>query len=508
MTHDLRNLGPSASDRAAGVLLAQACGDALGAPYEFGPALPDNVPVSMKGGGPFGWAPAEWTDDTSMSIPLLEAGEHALHRRDTLLDHLDHVAVAWHRWAQQSKDVGAQTRAVLSDAASHGPLTAEALATAARDHHDRVGRSGGNGSLMRTAPIALACLHDEERLAVTSRRVSELTHVDPDAGDACVLWCAAIRHAVLTGRLDVRIGLTLLPHVRRALWEDRLTEAENRPPSYFDRNGWAVQALQAAWSAISRTPVPTDAPERGTYPAQHLRLALETAVRAGHDTDTVAAIAGALLGARWGASAVPACWRRRVHGWPAISSSELAARGLALASGLSDQSSWPLGNRLDYAGYGAIGLLVEHPHDPGVLLGDVAVLDDLPAQVDAVVSLCRVGRRQPSEVAAGNRVQVWLIDSADPAANPHLDFVLADAADAVAALRAEGRTVLLHCVAAQSRTPTVAAVYAVRHFGINPQSALDQVGAALPFSHPNPAFRSAVLRLATPPGSRIEGETP
>ena len=51
-------------------------------------------------------------------------------------------------------------------------------------------------------------------------------------------------------------------------------------------------------------------------------------MRGGGDTDTVAAIAGGLLGAAYGASAVPAEWRRVLHGWPG-----LATRGLvALAT--------------------------------------------------------------------------------------------------------------------------------------------------------------------------------
>jgi hypothetical protein len=61
--------------------------------------------------------------------------------------------------------------------------------------------------------------------------------------------------------------------------------------------------LQAAWSAIS--------------------LALEAAVRAGADTDTVAAIAGALLGARWGCSTIPPEWQQVVHGWPGMTGADL-----------------------------------------------------------------------------------------------------------------------------------------------------------------------------------------
>src|SRR4029078_7618159 len=73
--------------------------------------------------------------------------------------------------------------------------------------HKLTGRTAGNGSLMRTAPVALAYLDDEYALVEGARAVSELTHWDREAGDACVLWCLSIRHAVLTGVLDARIGL-------------------------------------------------------------------------------------------------------------------------------------------------------------------------------------------------------------------------------------------------------------------------------------------------------------
>jgi ADP-ribosyl-[dinitrogen reductase] hydrolase len=73
-----------------------------------------------------------------------------------------------------------------------------------------------------------------------------------------------------------------------------------------------------------------------------------------------------------------------------------------------------------------------------VWLGGVDALDKLPDGVDAVVSLCRLGDVQvpATGVAAGDHVEVWLIDDTDPATNPHLDFVLTDAAAALEALRA------------------------------------------------------------------------
>lgn len=50
---------PGHLDRAAGVMVGLACGDALGAAYEFGGPYPADMPVEMKGGGAFGWEPGE-----------------------------------------------------------------------------------------------------------------------------------------------------------------------------------------------------------------------------------------------------------------------------------------------------------------------------------------------------------------------------------------------------------------------------------------------------------------
>ena len=83
------------------------------------------------------------------------------------------------------------------------------------------------------------------------------THYDPDAGDTCALWCIAIRHAILTGELDVRIGLQHIDADRHDLWAKRLEVAEASRPSDFTNNGWVVEALQGAWSAITTTPVPS-----------------------------------------------------------------------------------------------------------------------------------------------------------------------------------------------------------------------------------------------------------
>jgi len=233
-------------------------------------------------------------------------------------------------------------------------IRAEDALKVSKRHHERMkDRSGGNGALMRTAPLALIFLHTsqaldgdneaviEAALMQSAFRVSALTHWDRNSREACGIWCIAIRHAVLTGELDVRKALkrpSLFMNTypitgervvddtqeRVQLWESRIIAAENSRPSTFTRNGWVVEALQGAWSAIyhARTITPS-----ATFPynghninLNPFRRTLEFAVRGGNDTDTVAAIAGGLAGAVYGADVdfIPKDWMENLHGWPDI----------------------------------------------------------------------------------------------------------------------------------------------------------------------------------------------
>lgn len=476
-------------DRACGALLATVAGDALGAGYEFGPSLSADTPVDMIGGGLGPFKPGEWTDDTSMAIAIAEIVATGADLRSE--EAQDYLVQRWHAWAGTAKDIGMQTRSALSTAGALG-ISAKAAREASAALHKRTGRSAGNGSLMRTAPVALAYLDDEEALIDAARAVSELTHYDPEAGDACVLWCVAIRHAVLTGNLDARIGLGRIDVERRDLWSSRLDQAEDSQPSEFAaKNGWVVAALQGAWSAIVNTPVPVEDPTPEGFPADHLRLALEAAVRGGHDTDTVAAIAGGLLGAAYGASAVPSHWRLKLQGWPG-----LRARGLIqLANGIVDKGQ-PDTFDYTYSGFPEARKPAQHPYDDKVWIGGVAALRRLPLNVDAIVSLCRV--KDVHLPAGAEHLDVRLIDH--EAENDNLDFVLLDTVRAIEQLRAEGRTVFVHCVQAYSRTPTIAALYGARRRRVDIDEALRDVLVVLPGADPNSAFRQALRRLHPKPG--------
>jgi ADP-ribosyl-[dinitrogen reductase] hydrolase len=335
VSHDLpRDDAPATDDalleRAVGSVVAAAAGDALGAPYEFQGPIAPSEDVGMIGGGVLDWGEAEWTDDTSMAIVVLEAAAATPGTHDLRTDSaLDQIAREWYSWSMGTPDIGALTSTVMRHAADGAHDAGRSiphavdLQLAASNAHRDLPRVAGNASLMRAHASVLPYLRASDDDAEDGiRTICRLTHVHPDALDACVLWGFAVRHAIRTGEVDVRIALDRIDPERRDLWRTRIEDAEQGRPSDFPRNGWVVAALQAAWSAICGVlPLPEDRFAR----REALVRALESAVRAGYDTDTVACITGALIGAALGPKSVPPEWRRELFGWPGYEVAELEA---------------------------------------------------------------------------------------------------------------------------------------------------------------------------------------
>jgi ADP-ribosyl-[dinitrogen reductase] hydrolase len=481
-------------DRAVGAVLASAAGDALGAPHEFRPALASETELLMSGGGTLEWAPGEWTDDTQTALAILRPLSTGQGGQD-LLAAIESGLLSWQD--SQPRDVGIQTRAVLTAALGSGePLTDVTAAWQAR-HPD----SAGNGSLMRTGPVALAQLDRRDR-AELAAKVSALTHANDDAVEACVLWTSAMSRAIDArpsprGDVDwvdlVAAGLDLVPEAHRDLWRGRLEKCRSAQPEEFTPNGWVVSALQAALSTLAQTRTP------GTQPCRHLRLAIERAVRIGDDADTVAAITGSLAGAWWGATAVPLEWRRTLHGRIDYRADPVRAADLehlarlAFGEGETDPSGWPAADSLipHYQRHWPAEPLVADL-DEWVSIGNVHALAGRLAQVDVVVSLCRMGQADVPRTVEHHVIGLLGSDADD---NPNLGFVLADTADFLARCADEQRRVFVHCVQAENRTIAVAAAHLVRNHALDPELAFDRV-ARLTNSRPKPFLADAVRELA------------
>ena len=464
------SIRPIPIDRAAGVLLGQACGDALGVPYEM--AAPPVGEAVMSGGGLGPYEPGEWSDDTQMTLCVARVAAEGLDLESD--EALDRVAEGFEQWlVGGATDVGTQTRNILTRAGKLQGRAHERLRTASRALHARTGLTAGNGALMRTSIVGIATPEDREATARAARAVAELTHTDPLAGDSSVLWSEAIRVAVTEGRLDLLGGLDLVSSEHREAWRTWIKEATGAPAAQFDNNGFTVTALQAAWAAITST-------DLGDGSALHVQRGLQAAVRAGWDTDTVAAIAGALLGARYGSSAVPSQWRRMVHGWPGLRAHDLVELSVSTFLGGRRAGTWPSVETMTDPSIPGLG--VPHPIDSEIILGTISDLSRLAElRVDAVVSLCALGLQDiPAPgMTSRDHIEFWLNDEDEAETNPHLDFVLDDASSALRQFRAEGKRVLVHCRFGTVRTPAVALRYAV-DIGVAPELAERRLREALP----------------------------
>ncbi|WP_405446032.1 ADP-ribosylglycohydrolase family protein [Streptomyces erythrochromogenes] len=278
---------PTRLDRAVGAVLGSAAGDALGAPYEFGPAGQLSARgAEMRGGG--GWDPGEATDDTQMAVLVAESllEEGGLELPD--------VFGRFQRWAAgHPKDIGLQTEDVLTN--GHPWDLAAAL------HFQINARAAGNGSLMRAATSAVYfSAAGREATMDAARRIAALTH-----GDRAAWEGTAILHELVRVALDGADPLAALPAALDAVHPDhrerygRVLAPDWHPGLATEFNGAVWPCLGSAVWALRTT----------TGFAEAVRAAVDL----GGDTDTVAAVTGALAGARYGQDAVPAHWTATLH---------------------------------------------------------------------------------------------------------------------------------------------------------------------------------------------------
>jgi ADP-ribosyl-[dinitrogen reductase] hydrolase len=423
------------SRRVAGALVGSVVGDALGAPFEFGPAgafsarFPAparGVATEMCGGG--GWEPGEWTDDTQMALLVAES----LIDRDGL-DEEDMFArfVAWAE--ARPKDVGIQTSAVLGSGLPWQEAAARHFASGAR--------AAGNGSLMRTTPAAIwFAAAGPEATMEAARRISALTHGDPAAGEGCALFHELLRVALngddpLTA-VDEALAAVPAPH--QAKWAAVLAPTWT-PQQATEPNGAVWPTLGSAVWALRVS--------------SSFEQAMRAVIDLGGDTDTVAAVTGGLAGAVYAITGIPMRWSSAVHGELPGFESPVRHLGdlLWLAARLSGNTKPPY--EAEPSADLAPGEVTE-----GVWASD---LDGARRSSHdfAVISLCRTGGR------FGHPVQRFA-HLVDDESNDDLEQVLDDVLEDIAALRADGRPVLVHCFGGASRTGLVLRAWLMRDQGL------------------------------------------
>ncbi len=330
--------GQDRQDRAAGALYGLAVGDALGMPTEslprpeivarYGPLLAEFQPGPADQPLAPGLPAGTVTDDTEQA--LLLAG--LIIEGDGAVDEAE-FARRLLAWEQDMRDrgslslLGPSTKRALSALLAGTPLT-------------ETGRSGTtNGAAMRIAPVGVATpAADPELLVERVVRASRVTHNTGVALAGAAAVAAAVSAGVDGAAVPAAIGAGAAAAGRaagrghwvaaadvaaRITWATGLTAgrpAEEVLDAVYTLVGTSLatqESVPAAFAVLAAAP---DDPW----------LACRIAASAGGDTDTIAAIAGAIGGACHGVTAFPQQARATVSAVNGLHLDEVAAALLAV----------------------------------------------------------------------------------------------------------------------------------------------------------------------------------
>ena len=312
----------SYADRVAGAVLAAAIGDAIGHPTEFMSmdAIRKRYGDSGVTGFELWWTRngqtfAPYTDDTQMSEAVIAGILHSAENDldvDGMMNDLAARFIAWADDPQGGHRAPGNACLAGCRALSRGVPWSEAGGPTA----------GGCGSVMRAWPFGLRFVDDLDHAEFLAVEHSKLTHRDPIALAACAAVARGIALCVRGASVDdvvadmiaaaARYSVGTADMIARAVDEAR---AGVLPSVTLDRlRAWAAhEAIAGAVYVFVRH-------------ADDVRAGILEGANTPGDSDSLASIAGALIGARSGISAVPADW---------VSGVERSLELLALAADLA-----------------------------------------------------------------------------------------------------------------------------------------------------------------------------
>jgi len=266
-------------DKFSGTLLGTAVGDMMGAPYEgmsstqiwerFGDVQTPLVPIV--------------TDDTEMSMAVARS----LCRKKRI-DPED-ISMEFLAWYDSGPTTIGRTTYLALQMLKEGVPWHESGKRALRI----LGREAeGNGSVMRTAPIGLFGQAGEEVMVQTAADVSRITHASP----VCVNSAVGLTLTISYVLQDELYDALERAQARMVRIDGKVADAMARGLNDVDMTNdcMALRTVHAAFRSVSK--------------ASNFHEAVVGAVSLGGDTDTFAAVTGALAGAAWGRSNIPLEW--------------------------------------------------------------------------------------------------------------------------------------------------------------------------------------------------------
>ncbi|MDR3601978.1 MAG: ADP-ribosylglycohydrolase family protein [Desulfosporosinus sp.] len=291
-------------DAIIGGVMGVVIGDALGLPVQFmtKTEIRKNPITDMTGGGIFDLEPGAWSDDSSLTLCLVES----LYEMGYYPADIARRFVKWYRDGYmtplgESFDIGSTT-AIAMKRLIHGVAPFKAGPNSAENN--------GNGSLMRILPATLFFAHESDYIMIQRIcEVSKITHGHPRSQLACSLYSLFVKE-LLTGSSPQKAYDTMRLKSQTVFVDPKLNkqlshfkriisgELPNLAESEIKSGGYVVETLEAAlWSFLTTS---------------SFKEAVLTAVNLGWDTDTVGAITGSMAGVYYGFSNIPAHWLKKL----------------------------------------------------------------------------------------------------------------------------------------------------------------------------------------------------
>ena len=284
MTNELTSL---MLDRAKGCLIGLAIGDALGAPAEFSDKGTFEPITNYRDGGPFNLKAGQWTDDTSQALCLADSilSDGGFRQGDFLSRMAN-----WKQYGHNSStgecfDIGIGTAQALLQYESTGKLPSNA-------------NSGGNGNIMRLAPVAIAYHRDNYKLQEVASLSSLTTH-----GHISALTCADFLSIMLRSYIvssDCDETITYSSQTNDEVYDIDLCSVT------LEKIASALTSEEKEWHNVSGFSTDTlCAAMHCFFNTDTFEQCVLTAVNLGGDTDSVGAVAGQIAGAYYGLSRIP-----------------------------------------------------------------------------------------------------------------------------------------------------------------------------------------------------------
>ena len=275
-----------------GCLYGQAIGDALGLGSEFmsKDEVIKNYPDGLKNYDQIiqdahrrRWAKGAWTDDTDMMLCILEGFENGRFNSHQ-------VAPNFKDWFNgEPMGIGSHTYKVLcmGDYVEQPEMCSKLWWDLSRQ------QSAANGALMRTSVVGLA----ENEIEQQAEAICKLTHYDPRCVGSCVIAASIIHNLVWHDRqlsYDEIKDIAQRYDNRILEWVDAAYNSTDISMLDLDETysiGYTLRTLSAALWCYWHSP--------------SFEEGLLSVVNEGGDADTNGAIAGAILGAKFGFLSIP-----------------------------------------------------------------------------------------------------------------------------------------------------------------------------------------------------------